>query len=391
MGALSLIRSPANKPMTGIMKKAALTRGLLPSGASIRLAPVGIVWGEMADRLCSAGLARPLAGGPAAFSAVEIIARSADAINLLGPAPLDTAASWAEGEGIGALFDQQINLISEPRPVLSGLPADRPLVMGIVNVTPDSFSDGGDFAATGDAVNHAFELLMQGADILDIGGESTRPGADPVPVEEELRRVVPVIEGIRHRAGAKRPVISVDTRRPDVTRAALAAGADIVNDVTGLTDPESRRIAAEAKVPVMLMHMRGEPQTMLGEAQYDFTPLQMLEELEQRVFEAEQAGIPRQRIVVDPGIGFAKNTDQNLEVLARLGLLHVFGCTVLLGASRKRMIANLSRDEPAKERMPGSLAIALAGVEQGVQILRVHDVAETVQALKIWSGIAAQR
>lgn len=391
MGALSLIRSPANKPMTDIMKKAALTRGLLPSGASIRLAPVGIVWGEMADRLCSAGLARPLAGGPAAFSAVEIIARSADAINLLGPAPLDTAASWAEGEGIGALFDQQINLISAPRPVLSGLPADRPLVMGIVNVTPDSFSDGGDFAATGDAVNHAFELLMQGADILDIGGESTRPGADPVPVEEELRRVVPVIEGIRHRAGAKRPVISVDTRRPDVMRAALAAGADIVNDVTGLTDPESRRIAAEAKVPVMLMHMRGEPQTMLGEAQYDFTPLQMLEELEQRVFEAEQAGIPRQRIVVDPGIGFAKNTDQNLEVLARLGLLHVFGCTVLLGASRKRMIANLSRDEPAKERMPGSLAIALAGVEQGVQILRVHDVAETVQALKIWAGIAAQR
>ncbi|MEP1323075.1 dihydropteroate synthase, partial [Nisaea sp.] len=369
----------------------ALMRGLLPSGTSIRLAPSGIFWGETADRLLQTGLAFPLAGGPAAFSAVEIVARTADAIHVLGPAPLDAAATWAAGEGLGAVFDQQIDLISKPRPVFAGLPSDRPLVMGIVNVTPDSFSDGGDFAATKDAVDHAFELLMQGADILDIGGESTRPGAVPVPVVEELRRVVPVIEGIRHRAGAKRPVISVDTRRPDVMRAALAAGADIVNDVTGLADPESRRIVAEARVPAMLMHMRGEPQTMLGEAQYDFTPLQMVEELEQRVFEAEQAGIPRDRIVVDPGIGFAKNTDQNLEVLARLGLMHGFGCTVLLGASRKKMIGNLSRDEPAKERMPGSLAIAIAGVEQGVQILRVHDVAETVQALKVWAGIAAQR
>lgn len=377
--------------MTNILKEAALMRGLLPSGVSIRLAPTGIVWGEMAGRLLRAGLARPLAGGPAAFSAVEIIARSADAIHLLGPTPLDAAAAWAIGEGIGAIFDQQIDLISAPRPVLAGLPTDRPLIMGIVNVTPDSFSDGGDFAATNDAVDHAFELLMRGADILDIGGESTRPGADPVLVAEELRRVVPVIEGIRHRAGAKRPVISVDTRRPDVMRAALDAGADIVNDVTGLANPESRRIVAQAKVPVMLMHMRGEPQTMLGEAQYDFTPLQVLEELEQRVLDAEQAGIPRERIVVDPGIGFAKNTDQNLEVLARLGLLHGFGCTILLGASRKRMIANLSRDEPAKARVPGSLAIALAGVEQGVQILRVHDVAETVQALKVWAGIAGRR
>ncbi|MEO9900947.1 dihydropteroate synthase [Nisaea sp.] len=377
--------------MTDILKKAALMRGLLPSGTSIRLAPSGIFWGETADRLLQTGLAFPLAGGPAAFSAVEIVARTADAIHVLGPAPLDAAATWAAGEGLGAVFDQQIDLISKPRPVFAGLPSDRPLVMGIVNVTPDSFSDGGDFAATKDAVDHAFELLMQGADILDIGGESTRPGAVPVPVVEELRRVVPVIEGIRHRAGAKRPVISVDTRRPDVMRAALAAGADIVNDVTGLADPESRRIVAEARVPAMLMHMRGEPQTMLGEAQYDFTPLQMVEELEQRVFEAEQAGIPRDRIVVDPGIGFAKNTDQNLEVLARLGLMHGFGCTVLLGASRKKMIGNLSRDEPAKERMPGSLAIAIAGVEQGVQILRVHDVAETVQALKVWAGIAAQR
>ena len=269
--------------MTDILKEAALMRGLLPSGASVRLAPTGIVRGEMAGRLLKAGLGRPLAGGPAAFSAIEIIARSAAAIHLLGPAPLDAAAAWAAGEGLGEIFDRQIGLIGAPRPVLAGLPADRPLVMGIVNVTPDSFSDGGDFAATNDAVDHAFELLMQGADILDTGGESTRPGADPVPVAEELRRVVPVIEGIRRRAGAKRPVISVDTRRPDVMRAALEAGADIVNDVTGLADPESRRIVAEAKVPVMLMHMRGEPQTMLGEAQYDFTPLQVFEELEQQI------------------------------------------------------------------------------------------------------------
>lgn len=377
--------------MTDILKEAALMRGLLPSGADIRLAPAGIVRGETADRLLSAGLARPLAGGPAAFTAVEIIARSGASIHLLGPAVIDTAAVWAAGEGLGETFDRQIGLISAPRPVLAGLPADRPLVMGIVNVTPDSFSDGGDFAATDAAVEHAFALLMQGADILDIGGESTRPGAAPVPVSEELRRVVPVIEAIRRRAGAKRPVISIDTRRPDVMRAALGAGAEIVNDVTGLADPESRRIVADSGVPAMLMHMRGEPQTMQGEARYDFTPLQVLEELEARVLDAEQAGIPRDRIIVDPGIGFAKDTDQNLEVLARLGLLHGFGCRILLGASRKRMIGDLSRDEPAKQRVPGSLAVALAGVEQGVQILRVHDVAETVQALKVWAGIAGRR
>ena len=389
--ASSQILSLVSNSVTGIHRKAALGRGLLPSTASIRVAPVGIVWGATASLLCSSGLARALAGGPAAFSAVEIIARSDGAFHLLGPVPLGTAAAWAADEGIEDIFERQVNLLSKARPRLAGLPSDRPLVMGIVNVTPDSFSDGGHFAATGDAVNHAFDLLMQGADILDIGGESTRPGAIPVPVEEELRRVVPVVRDIRNRAGAKRPVISIDTRRPDVMRAALAAGADIINDVTGLADPESRRIVAEARVPAMLMHMRGEPQTMLGEAQYDFTPLQVLEELEQSVLAAERAGIDRDQIVVDPGIGFAKNTDQNLDVLARLGLMHGLGSTVLLGASRKRMIGALSRDEPAQERMPGSLAIAIAGVEQGIQILRVHDVAETVQALKVWAGIAAQR
>ena len=328
---------------------------------------------------------------PAAFSAVEIIVCSDGAFHLLGPAPLGTAAAWAADEGIKEAFERQVNRLSKARPRLAGLPSDRPLVMGIVNVTPDSFSDGGQFATTGNAVSHAFDLLMQGADILDIGGESTRPGAVPVPVEEELRRVVPVVRDIRNRAGAKRPVISVDTRRPDVMRAALEAGADMINDVTGLADAESRRLVAEAGVPAILMHMRGAPQTMLGEAQYDFTALQVLEELEHRVSEAEQAGIDRDRIVVDPGIGFAKNTDQNLDMLARLGLMHGLGSPVLLGASRKKMIGILSRDESVTERMPGSLAIAIAGVEQGVQILRVHDVAETVQALKVWARIAAQR
>ncbi|WP_420406179.1 dihydropteroate synthase [Nisaea sp.] len=342
-------------------------------------------------RLIEAGIARPLAGGPAAFSMVEIITRTREAILLLGPVPIAEAVRWAGEEGCAASVAAELDTLSGAREPLCGLPQDRPLVMGIVNVTPDSFSDGGDFADGNIAIDHAFELLMQGADILDIGGESTRPGAAPVPVEEELRRVVPVIEGIRRRAGAKRPVISVDTRRPAVMRAALDAGADIVNDVTGLKDPESRRIVAGAGVPAMLMHMRGEPQSMQGEAVYDFSPLQVLEELEERVREAEQGGISRARLIVDPGIGFAKNATHNLELLARLGLLHGIGCPVLLGVSRKRFIGLLSREEAAKQRVPGSLAAALAGIEQGVQMLRVHDVAETVQALKIWAAVAGER
>ncbi|UUX48780.1 dihydropteroate synthase [Nisaea acidiphila] len=377
--------------MVQIIREAALRRGLLPSGARIRLRPEGILWGESAARLIGAGAARPLAGGPGAFTSVELIARSDEAIHLIGPVPVADAEDWAEEEGFGDVVVQELAALIAFRPALCGLPQDRPLVMGIVNVTPDSFSDGGDFADRDVAVDHAFELLMQGADILDIGGESTRPGADPVPVAEELRRVVPVIEGIRSRAGAKRPVISVDTRRPAVMRAALDAGADIVNDVTGLKDPESRRIVAEAGVPAMLMHMRGEPQSMQTEAVYDFSPLEMVEELERRVLDAERDGIARGRIIADPGVGFAKNVTHNLEVLARLGLLHSLGCPILLGVSRKRFIGALSRDEPAKQRVPGSLAAALAGVEKGVQMVRVHDVAETVQALKIWAGIAGER
>ncbi|WP_193188446.1 dihydropteroate synthase [Nisaea sediminum] len=377
--------------MAEILREAALRRGLLPSGARLRLRPDGLLWGESAARLADAGVARPLAGGPGAFTTVEIIARSGEAIHLIGPVPLGIAAEWSAGEGLADAFEAEMLALTAARAPLCGLPQGRPLVMGIVNVTPDSFSDGGDFAERDVAVDHAFELLMQGADILDIGGESTRPGADPVPVDEELRRVVPVIEGIRRRAGAKRPVISVDTRRPDVMRAALDAGADIVNDVTGLKDPESRRIVAEAGVPAMLMHMRGEPQSMQGEAVYDFSPLQVLEEIEARVLEAERDGIARARMIVDPGIGFAKNARHNLEVLARLGLLHGLRCPVLLGVSRKRFIGLLSREEPAKQRVPGSLAAALAGIEQGVQILRVHDVAETAQALKIWAAVAGER
>lgn len=377
--------------MVQIIREAALRRGLLPSGSMPRLMPSGILWGGSAARLLDAGAAHPLAGGPAAFTALELIARSEGAIRLFGPVSPDAAAAWAAVEGLLEPFEAQLGALTAARAPLFGLPQDRPLVMGIVNVTPDSFSDGGDFAVTQDAVDHAFALLMEGADILDVGGESTRPGADPVPVEEELRRVVPVIEGVRRRAGAKRPVISVDTRRPAVMRAALDAGADIINDVTGLKDRESRHIVAAAGVPAMLMHMRGEPHSMQSEASYDFAPLQMLEELEERVGEAERDGIARERIIVDPGIGFAKDTGHSLDVLARLGLLHAVGCPILLGVSRKRFVAALSRNEPAKQRVAGSLAAALSGLEQGVQILRVHDVGETVQAVKIWAGIAGRR
>ena len=226
------------------------------------------------------------------------------------------------------------------------------------------------------------QLAEEGADILDIGGESTRPGAAYVPAEEELRRVIPVIEGLRARTEAR---ISIDTRKAEVMRQAAAAGADILNDVSALThDADALSVAAETGLPVILMHAQGDPRTMNDNPQYSDVVLDVFDYLEGRIAACEAAGIPRAKIVADAGIGFGKHLHHNVAVLSALSLYHALGVPVLLGASRKKLIDHISDVPNPRDRVPGSIAAALAGVAQGMQIIRVHDVAATRQALDVW-------
>lgn len=263
-----------------------------------------------------------------------------------------------------------------------------PRVMGIVNVTPDSFSDGGRLASVEAAVAHGLRLVEQGADILDIGGESTRPGAEPVEAAEEISRVVPVIEGLRaHWDGP----ISIDTMKPEVARAAVAAGATMWNDVTALGfAPDSLATAAELGCDVVLMHMRGEPRTMQADPQYDDVVAEVAGWLAARADAAMAAGVARERIWLDPGIGFGKTAAHNLALTARLDRLAATGFPVLYGASRKRTIQSIdpTASDPA-DRLGGSLALALEAAREGAVIIRVHDVRETVQALAVQAALAA--
>ncbi|NYZ63023.1 dihydropteroate synthase [Luteimonas deserti] len=263
---------------------------------------------------------------------------------------------------------------------------DRPRVMGIVNVTPDSFSDGGLYGDAESAVAHGLQLAEAGADVLDIGGESTRPGATPVPVDEELRRVIPVVAGLAARSAVP---ISIDTSSPEVMRAAVDAGAGLINDVRGLRRAGALETAAALGVPVVLMHMPGEPDTMQAAPAYDDVVGEVHRFLAERIFSAEMAGIERKRIVVDPGFGFGKTTAHNLALLAQLGRFAELGVPVLAGLSRKRSIGELTGREVASERSAGSLAAHLIAAQRGARILRVHDVAQTVDALKIWVAVDA--
>ncbi len=266
------------------------------------------------------------------------------------------------------------------------LTLDRPRVMGIVNVTPDSFSDGGEHATAEAAVAHALKLAQEGADILDIGGESTRPGAADVPLEEELRRIIPVIERL---AKATSLPISIDTSKPDVMRAAVAAGDGLINDVYALRREGSLDAAAALGVPIVLMHMQGEPRAMQDAPEYDDVVADVHRFLAERIFSAEMAGIAKKKIVVDPGFGFGKTTAHNLTLLARFERFADLGVPVLAGLSRKRTIGELTgRDEP-HDRVFGSVAAHLIAAQRGAKILRVHDVAATVDALKVWNAVAA--
>lgn len=263
-----------------------------------------------------------------------------------------------------------------------------PLVMGIVNVTPDSFSDGGQLATQEAALAHAVRLIEQGAEVLDIGGESTRPGSEPVSEDQEITRTLPLITALRARWDG---VISIDTMKPGVARAAVAAGASMWNDVTALShDPDSLATAAELGCDVVLMHMKGAPKTMQDDPRYDDVVAEVVAHLAARAEAALAAGVAREKIWLDPGIGFAKTTEHNLTLTARLEALVDLGFPVLYAASRKRTIQGVDATAvAATDRLGGSLALALEGARRGARMVRVHDVRETVQALKVQAAVAA--
>ena len=338
--------------------------------------PLGLLQGPAASACLAQGIALPLQGGPLAFPLVRLV---------------------AEGRSIGILPVQAIPeawrslLLSLTRrpPDFAGIAPrlpGRPLVMGILNVTPDSFSDGGVAADAEAAIARGHAMLAAGADLLDIGGESTRPGADPVSPEEEIRRILPVVREL-----ARAAPVSVDTRHAATMAAALEAGAEIVNDVTALRhDAAAAALVAAAEAPTVLMHMPGtEPRTMQAEARYGDVVLEVARFLRERVAALEAEGIPRARIAVDPGIGFGKTMAHNLALLERLPLFAGLGCPVLVGLSRKRFLGRLSGIAEAGRRAVPSVAGALFAASRGAAILRVHDVAETVQALAVWQAAAA--
>ncbi len=263
---------------------------------------------------------------------------------------------------------------------------DRPRIMGILNVTPDSFSDGGSQFDVDAAVAHGRRLAEEGADILDVGGESTRPGADEVALQEELRRVIPVIERLVRETSLP---ISIDTSKPEVMHAAVAAGAGMINDVYALRREGALEAAAELRVPVVLMHMLGEPRSMQDAPHYDDVVADVHRFLAERIFVAEMAGIDKKRILIDPGFGFGKTTQHNLQLLAQLQRFTALGVPVTAGLSRKRTIRELTGRDDMQARVHGSVAAHLIAAQRGALLLRVHDVAATVDAIKVWNAVAA--
>lgn len=311
--------------------------------------------------------AMPLAGGWAWFDRAERLVRN--------EAPRIVAAQDVPAKVLNAL--------TAPRVPIDGLSMDQPRLMGILNTTPDSFSDGGLHMDGEMALRRAQEMAAQGADIIDVGGESTRPGAEPVEAEEEIARTAPVIAAL-HDAGLR---ISLDTRKSDVARAGVAAGVQILNDVSGLRyDPALADVAAQSGVPLILMHSLSTPLTMQAEAAgaYDDVLLDVYDGLSAAIAKADAAGVAPDKIIVDPGIGFGKTQAQNLALIQRVSLFHSLGCAILLGVSRKGFIGTIGAEPRADKRGPGSAGIGLWAAGQGVQLLRVHDIEMHSQAVALW-------
>ncbi len=345
--------------------------------AGVYLRPGGFLSGQSGRDAVSAGHAGLIGNGWAAFSLVEVIVPSFDG----------STRSWFSYKDMKAsndpvIFEILAN-IEAPRVPVAGLEMDRVQIMGIVNVTPDSFSDGGAFMASHSAVAHGQALIKQGATMVDVGGESTRPGADFVSAEEEITRISMVVNML---AQTSTPV-SIDTRKAKVIAAASELGAGLINDVTALEfDEDSLDVAAQSGLPVCLMHSQGTPENMQDNPQYGDVVLDVYDYLSARIETCVKAGITKDKLVVDPGIGFGKTLDHNLALIDQISMFHGLGVAVLLGASRKSFIGALCGADDAQDRLGGSLAAALKGVEAGVQFLRVHDVKETRQAVDVWLG-----
>ena len=345
------------------------------SDGKIYLRPLGFLYGPQADAATEDGLALPLAGGPIAFTAVELIEGTP------GNSKAYIFSASALSEAGDPDLRSRLDCVTRPRSPFAGLDLSRPVLMGIVNVTPDSFSDGGLYDETEGAVAHAASLTNDGAAIVDIGGESTRPGSDTVAVQDELGRVLPVLGGLE---GTK-AVISIDTRKAEVARAAAESGAKIFNDVSAFTyDEQSLPTAVEAGLDVVLMHAQGEPKTMQDHPSYDDVVLEVFDYLEGRIETCVAAGMQTARIAADPGLGFGKTLEHNLALFANVGLFHGLGVPLLIGASRKQFIRGFGQATDPKSREPGSHAAAIASAAQGAQLFRVHDVAGTNQALGVW-------
>ncbi|MCW5729886.1 MAG: dihydropteroate synthase [Alphaproteobacteria bacterium] len=343
--------------------------------------PGGLDSGSRACRALARGSALPLAGGPVSFAWLDLILREGAS----GRRTRRLRVEDGRVSGLPAEAEETFGNLTAARPTFAGYDATRTRVMGIVNVTPDSFSDGGAHFATGAAIACARRLQAEGADLVDIGGESTRPGALPVSREEELARILPVLDGL---AGAGLG-ISIDTRHAACMAAALERGASVVNDVSALThDPASLDIVAGSGASVVLMHAQGSPADMQRDPRYDDVLLDVYDHLAARIAACRQAGMASGRIAIDPGIGFGKTTEHNLALLSGLALFHGLGCALLLGVSRKGFIGRIGGGQPVERRLGGSLAAGLAGAARGAQWLRVHDVEATVQALAVAGAIA---
>jgi dihydropteroate synthase len=321
------------------------------------------------------GRAGSLAGGIAAFTHAEIVTRSDGG----------TRRSFVTYGEAKAAMPSTVEVIERPRPAFAGVAMDRPAIMGIINVTPDSFSDGGRHNAPDAGIVHGQTLAAEGAAILDVGGESTRPGAEDVAGEEELARVLPIVRALSE-AGH---VVSIDTRKARVMAAAVAAGAAIVNDVSGLGfDPASLATAARLGNPVVLMHAQGTPKTMQLDPRYDDVALDVYDYLEARIAACAAAGLPRPLLAADPGIGFGKTSRHNIELLQQLTLFHGLGVPLLIGLSRKGFTGALTGEADPRERVHGSVQGAVQAALNGAQILRVHDVKATRQALAVAFAVA---
>lgn len=334
--------------------------------SKIYLRPTGLVYASEARELVKAGQALPLAQGIASFTLAEIITRKSRRF-------LSAREAAASAE-----LAPLLSPITAARPDFAGLAMAEPQIMGVINVTPDSFSDGGQAAEHAAAIEQGRRLAAEGAAILDVGGESTRPGSELVPAEEELARVEPVIRQLSQEGY----LLSADTRKPEVMALAAKAGARILNDVSALTFcAQSRPEAARLGLPVVLMHAQGDPKTMQENPVYEDVALDVFDALEGLIEKAVAAGISRARLMADPGIGFGKTFRHNLELMNQLSLFHGLGVPVLLGASRKAFIGAITGEKLAARRMPGSVGMALQAALQGAQVIRVHDVRESVHAL----------